>query len=147
MHTPTHAHTWTDNASILGVATNWGGVIGTVHKPALIPCASHIVQEDGPLPPAKECPPQSNSICRFSAEYRSVLWIIMCMLHTGSTGIIIGDIVHVQSVLNPSCRHATAASVLSQKSSHTVPAQILFWQTSSVPSLSAAPPTNRISPS
>ena len=153
-HTHTHTHTWADNASILEVPTVGGGIVGTVHKSALIPCALHIVQEDGPLPLAKECPPHSNSICKIQVSSiegtnvtASALWTMVRVSHTDGARALLGNMLHLLSVLNPSCRHATAASVLSQKSSHTVPAQRLFWQTSSVPSLSAVPPTKRISPS
>ena len=45
---------------------------------------------------------------------------------------------------NPSCRHATLASVVLQRSSQTVP-QALLLQTSTRPSYTA-PPTSRISP-
>jgi len=46
---------------------------------------------------------------------------------------------------NPSCLQATAASVLSQLSSHTVP-QAAFWQTSTRPSLGVEPPMSLMSP-
>ena len=46
---------------------------------------------------------------------------------------------------NPSCRQATCASTVPQKSSHTVP-HCPFRQTSTRPSLSVVPPTNRMPP-
>ena len=46
---------------------------------------------------------------------------------------------------NPSCLQATCASTAPQKSSHTVP-HCPFRQTSTRPSLSVVPPTNRMPP-
>ena len=127
------------------------------HKSALSSNALDVIQVDGASSLAKSSKRNSSWSCTdfiYSTAHCQQLWWIeqmACLLvrfeiwSDSVKGIILIKVTTLPVEANPSCRQATLASGVPQKSSHTVPHTLLL-HISTRPSLEFDPPRSLISP-